>query len=212
MGIGNLNGSYSNLLVAPYSFKTKIVELVNLEAEKGEEGYIFIKMNSLTDIDLMVALRAASCKGVRIDMVIRGISCLIPKVDSETENINIYSIVGRFLEHSRIYKFGKNEDEKIYIGSADFMTKNMERRVEVATPVLDINTKKKIDKLIEISLMDNMKLRDMTEKSEYIKKGYNRNPINSQENMVNRYLDDELVEEPKHNLLKSFLERFFTSR
>lgn len=133
LSIGNLVENSSYLLVAPLSLQNKIIELIDREiaaAECGEEAYIGLKLNSLTDKVLMDKLIEASCAGVKIEMVIRGISCLVAGVKDKTENITIRSIVGRYLEHSRIYIFGKGERRKVYISSADFMTRNTIRRIE----------------------------------------------------------------------------------
>lgn len=128
-------------------------------AEAGEPAYIGLKMNSLTDKKIMEKLVEASCAGVKIDMVVRGICCLIPQVPGKTENIRVRSIVGRFLEHSRIYIFGSEGREKIYIASADFMTRNTLRRVEVAAPVYDEEIKARLLRMFHIMLQDNQQAR-----------------------------------------------------
>ena len=135
MALGNLNGRYNRLLVAPSGLKSSILALMNNEIAKGRDGYILLKFNSLTDIDIIEKLHEASMAGVTVEMIIRGICCLLPGVPGKTENITVSSIVGRFLEHSRIYVFGRGENEKMYISSADMMTRNTERRVEIACPI-----------------------------------------------------------------------------
>lgn len=128
------------LLVAPKCLQNKVLDMIEEEIQhvkNGEEGYIGIKINSLTDKVIISKLVEASQAGVKIEMIVRGICCLIPGVKGYTENITVISIVGRFLEHSRIYRFGTKERENVYIASADFMTRNTLRRVEVAAPVLD---------------------------------------------------------------------------
>ena len=128
------------LLVAPKCLQNRVLDMIQEEIDQvkqGKEGYIGIKINSLTDKVIINKLVEASQAGVKIEMVVRGICCLIPKIKGYTENIKVVSIVGRYLEHSRIYRFGTKEREKIYIASADFMTRNTVRRVEVAAPVLD---------------------------------------------------------------------------
>ena len=135
MAMSNLNGRYNRLLVAPTSLKNNILSLMDGEIAKGSDGYILLKFNSLTDIDMIEKLHEASCAGVTVEMIIRGICCLLPGVPGKTENITVTSIVGRFLEHSRIYVFGRGENEKMYISSADLMTRNTERRVEIAYPI-----------------------------------------------------------------------------
>ena len=141
---------------------SKIIELIDREiaaAECGEEAYIGLKLNSLTDKVLMDKLIEASCAGVKIEMVIRGISCLVAGVKDKTENITIRSIVGRYLEHSRIYIFGKGERRKVYISSADFMTRNTIRRIEVAAPINSPKIRSRILHIFDIMLRDNVKAR-----------------------------------------------------
>ncbi len=137
MALGNLSGRYSRLFVAPTSLKNNILALMDEQIAKGKDGYILLKFNSLTDIDVIAKLREASCAGVTVEMIVRGICCLLPGVPGHTENITVTSIVGRFLEHSRIYVFGRGDEEKMYISSADLMTRNTERRVEIACPIDD---------------------------------------------------------------------------
>lgn len=160
MAIGNLNGRYDSLLVAPNSMKNKILALIQGEIEKAKNGLessITIKINSLTDRDTIEMLREASQAGVRIRMIIRGICCLLPGVEGYTDNIYITSVVGRFLEHSRVYCFGCGDDMKMYISSADFMTRNLNRRVEVACPVKSPRIRKTIMEILELMLEDNVK-------------------------------------------------------
>ena len=162
LSIGNLVENSSYLLVAPLSLQNKIIELIDREiaaAECGEEAYIGLKLNSLTDKVLMDKLIEASCAGVKIEMVIRGISCLVAGVKGMTENITIRSIVGRYLEHSRIYIFGKGERRKVYISSADFMTRNTIRRIEVAAPINSPKIRSRILHIFDIMLRDNVKAR-----------------------------------------------------
>ena len=137
MALGNLSGRYSRLFVAPTSLKNNILALMDEQIAKGKDGYILLKFNSLTDIDVIAKLREASCAGVTVEMIVRGICCLLPGVPGHTENITVTSIVGRFLEHSRIYVFGRGDEEKMYISSADLMTRNTERLVEIACPIDD---------------------------------------------------------------------------
>lgn len=162
LSIGNLVENSSYLLVAPLSLQNKIIELIDREiaaAECGEKAYIGLKLNSLTDKVLMDKLIEASCAGVKIEMVIRGISCLVAGVKDKTENITIRSIVGRYLEHSRIYIFGKGERRKVYISSADFMTRNTIRRIEVAAPINSPKIHSRILHIFDIMLRDNVKAR-----------------------------------------------------
>lgn len=160
MSISNLYGKYSKLLVSPSNLKFQILSLIDEEIKKGHEGNIFMKMNSLTDIDIINKLSEASNAGVNIKLNIRGICCILPGIAGKTKNIKITSIVGRFLEHPRIYCFGKSvEDIKIYIGSADMMTRNTEKRVEILVPIDNINIKKHILSIINIINKDNVKAR-----------------------------------------------------
>lgn len=162
LSIGNLVENTSHLLVAPLSLQNKIIDYIDGEiasARSGGEGYIGLKLNSLTDKVLIDKLIEASCAGVKIEMVIRGISCLVAGVQGLTENITVRSIVGRYLEHSRIYIFGKGDRQRIYISSADFMTRNTIRRVEVAAPVRSPELRKRVLHIFDIMMRDNVKAR-----------------------------------------------------
>ena len=172
------------LLVAPKCLQNKVLDMIEEEmnhVKNGEEGYIGIKINSLTDKVIINKLIEASKAGVKIEMVIRGICCLIPGVKGYTENIKVVSIVGRFLEHSRIYWFGTKGREKVYIASADFMTRNTIRRVEVAAPVLDEGLKQYLEWMFETMLKDDEKGKLLTEKGTYIEQNINEEKLNSQE-------------------------------
>lgn len=172
------------LLVAPKCLQNKVLQMIDEEiahVKNGEEGYIGIKINSLTDKVIIDKLIEASQAGVKIEMIVRGICCLIPGVKGYTENIRVVSIVGRFLEHSRIYRFGTKEREKVYIASADFMTRNTVRRVEVAAPILDEKWKKHLDWMFEVMMNDDEKGRSLTEKGTYVKRDLNGRKTNSQE-------------------------------
>ena len=153
--------STNRLLVAPKGLKSRIVEFIDNEITYGKDGYIGIKINSLTDRDLIEKLAEASRAGVTVELVVRGICCLIPGVSGQTENIRVISIVGRFLEHSRIYIFGKEKRRRVYISSADFMTRNTERRVEVAAPVLDKALADRVCNIFNICMSDNVKAREL---------------------------------------------------
>lgn len=173
-----------HLLVAPKCLQNKILDMIDEEiahARAGEPAYIGLKMNSLTDKKIMEKLVEASCAGVRIDMVIRGICCLIPQVPGKTENIHVRSIVGRFLEHSRIYIFGSEGREKIYIASADFMTRNTLRRVEVAAPVYDEEIKARLLEMFRIMLKDNQQARQENGEGIYRILPTDEEPLNAQE-------------------------------
>ena len=158
------------LLVAPKCLQNRVLDMIEEEisrAQRGEEAYIGLKLNSLTDKRIIDKLIEASCAGVKIDMIIRGIACLMPGVEGSTENIRIISIVGRFLEHSRIYIFGRGERAKYYIASADFMTRNTVRRVEVAAPVLQENLKERLRMIFDMMLHDNQKAREACGDGDY---------------------------------------------
>lgn len=139
--MSRVHNEYEYLLQSPSTFKKKMLELMDREIEKGENGYIRIKCNSITDKDLIEKMAEASRNGIKVDLVVRGICCIVPGIRGETENIRVISIVGRYLEHARIYQFGKGERSDVYIASADFMTRNTERRVEIALPILDKDIK-----------------------------------------------------------------------
>lgn len=158
--VGSTVESTNKLLVAPKGLKSRIVEFIDNEITYGKDGYIGLKMNSLTDRDIIEKLAEASRAGVKIELIIRGICCLVAGVEGETENIRVISIVGRFLEHSRIYIFGKGERRRVYISSADFMTRNTERRVEVAAPVLDTELQNRVCDIFDTMLRDNVKARE----------------------------------------------------
>jgi polyphosphate kinase len=164
MAISNLQGSYERILTSPMQLKQTILDQLDEQiarVKQGQSGYAFFKLNSLTDLEIIKKLSEASQAGVQIEMVIRGICCLLPGLEGYTENIKIYSIVGRFLEHSRIYIFGQDKQRKMYISSADFMTRNTERRVEVAVPILDAQIQEDILDFVGAILKDNTKRRQL---------------------------------------------------
>ena len=184
LAMGETVEDMDHLLVAPKCLQNKVLAMIDEEIEHakvGEQAYIGLKMNSLTDKRIMNKLVEASCAGVHIDMVVRGICCLIPGVKGQTENIHIISIVGRFLEHSRIYIFGTQERAKIYISSADFMTRNTLRRVEVAAPIEDPDIRMQIQEMFVTMLSDNRKARTMNNKGNYKIEPSDNAPLNSQE-------------------------------
>ena len=181
------------LLVAPKCLQNKVLAMIDEEiehAKAGEQAYIGLKMNSLTDKRIMNKLVEASCAGVHIDMVVRGICCLIPGVKGQTENIHIISIVGRFLEHSRSYIFGTQERAKIYISSADFMIRNTLRRVEVAAPIEDPDIRMQIQEMFVTMLSDNRKARTMNNKGNYKIEPSDNAPLNSQEVFLEQAYDN----------------------
>lgn len=211
MLIGNLYGNYSELLVAPSDMKQSMSRFIDSEAARGEDGYIIIKANSITERSLIDKLSEASQKGVKIHLIIRGICCLRPGVKGKTENITVTSIVGRFLEHSRIYIFGKGENSQVYISSADIMTRNQTRRVEIACPIYDHEIKDFILNYVNMLINDNVKSRVLTSDGKYIKK--EKPDINMPIDAQKWYIDNPPVfsmpDETKHSLsqkLKSFFD------
>lgn len=162
LSLGNLNGKYKHLLQAPTSLRQQFIELIDREIAKGPEGYLFFKFNSFTDLVFIDKLVEASKAGVPVKLIIRGITCLIPGVPGVTENIEIHSIVGRFLEHPRVYIFGKDKDMRMYISSADLMTRNMEERVEIAAPVYDPKIQQRIMTYMNRQFSDTMKGRKVS--------------------------------------------------
>ena len=193
LAMGETVEDMEHLLVAPRCLQNKVLAMIDEEikhAKAGEQAYIGLKMNSLTDKRIMNKLVEASCAGVHIDMVIRGICCLIPGVKGQTENIHIISIVGRFLEHSRIYIFGTQERARIYISSADFMTRNTLRRVEVAAPIEDPDIRMQIQEMFVTMLSDNRKARSMNNKGIYKIEPSDNAPLNSQEVFLQQAYDN----------------------
>ena len=170
MLIGDLYGNYSELLVAPSSMKNSIIRLIEAEAARGSDGRIIIKANSITERTLIDKLAEASQKGVKINLIIRGICCIVPGIKEKAENITVTSIVGRFLEHSRIYLFGKGENSQIFISSADIMTRNQTRRVEIACPIYDHEIKNFLSDYLEKLMEDNVKSRILMPDGNYVKK------------------------------------------
>ena len=180
------------LMVAPKCLQSKVIALIDEEIrhkKQGEDAYIGLKLNSLTDKRIIDKLVEASKAGVRVDMIIRGICCMVPGIKGETENVHIISIVGRFLEHSRIYIFGCGERTKYYIGSADFMTRNTVKRVEVAAPVYSEKIKKRIRGLFDLMLSDNKKARTEDYHGKYSMIKCEGQPCNSQEMLYQEAYD-----------------------
>lgn len=191
MLIANLDGHYEKLLVAPGSLKSQLFKLIDQETAKGSLGRIIIKINSLTDRNLIDKLAEASQAGVSIQLIVRGICCLLPGIQGKTERVTVRSIVGRFLEHSRIYCFGSGDEQRMYISSADLMTRSTERRVELACPVLDDRIQEEIMRFLRIMLSDNVKARIMQSDGSYKAiNNINKTLVNSQE----IFLNDETID------------------
>ena len=211
MSIGELDGEYRHLLVSPYSLKREVLRLMDGEIAKGSAGRMRFKINSLTDMDIIERLRKASRAGVRIDMVVRGICCILPGIPGETENIHIVSIVGRFLEHSRIYCFGEGEDERMYISSADFMTRNTQRRVETACPIYDSAVRAKLNGIMDLCLMDNVKARELHADGSYSPVHGGEERFDAQQLQMERAIDAAAEPEPapeREGVIGRLLRRF----
>lgn len=177
------------LLVAPKCLQNNVLRMIDEEinhVESGEPGYIGIKINSLTDKAIIDKLIEASQAGVKIELIVRGICCLIPGVEGYTDNITVISIVGRFLEHSRIYRFGTHDREKVYISSADFMTRNTIHRVEVAAPILDKDLRERIDRMFDTMMQDDEKGKCLTSCGVYTARNLQNPKLNSQEFFCDR--------------------------
>ncbi len=185
MLVNDLAGQYQELLVSPYGIKEQLCTLIDQEMEKGADGYICIKANSVTERGIIDKLRAASQAGVQVELIIRGICCLLPGVEGETERIHVTSIVGRFLEHARIYCFGKGADAKMYLSSADLMTRNLKRRVEIACPVHDREMREQLQWVLDCQLRDNGKASFLCPDGTYHRKEHTLSaPCNSQEQFM----------------------------
>ena len=204
MSIGNLNGSYQHIIVSPTSLKPKVLALMDEEIKKGANGRIIMKMNSVTDVDFIRKLSEASNAGVKVDLIVRGICCILPGVKGYTENLRVTSIVGRYLEHPRIFLFGNGADQKIYIGSADMMTRNTEKRVEVACPVYDETIKKQLAHMLKIMLADNVKARELKSDGKYYKKEKGTSKVNSQEYFMREAIT---VRHPEGRTKESFIDK-----
>jgi len=172
ISMGDVNFNYAKLLVSPETFKEGLLQKIKEQtalAKKGDPAKIVCKMNSLTDVDFIEEFIRASIAGVQIQLIVRGVCCLLPGVPGKTENITVKSIIGRFLEHSRIYSFGA-ENPEIYISSADLMTRNTEKRIEIATPIIDEKIRSKLSKILDIIIADNEKASYLTAEGKYIRK------------------------------------------
>lgn len=199
--IGNLDGSYKHILVSPKPMQEKLDELIDEQIKRQKEsknGYIRLKMNSISDRELIDKLSLASNQGVKIDLLVRGITCILPGIKNRTENIRIHQIVGRFLEHHRVYQFGKEDDCKLYISSADFMTRNIRNRMEVACPIYQDSIRKQILEFLDIMFADDVKTRVMNPKGEYEKVKNKKNLI-AQEKFIQMAMDKAYQKNMKNN-------------
>lgn len=216
MALGNLDGHYDRLLVAPNGLKNPILALMDEQIRLGENGYILLKFNSLTDIDIIQKLSEASNAGVKVEMIVRGICCILPGVPGCTDNIRVTSIAGRYLEHSRIYCFGKGDAEKMYISSADFMTRNTIRRVEVACPIDSPEVRRRLHSILDAMLRDSVKARVLHSDGSYSKKPPENDPICAQELLMQRAEEQaqEAAEtsEARHGTILRRLQQLFKKK
>ncbi|MDO5036741.1 MAG: polyphosphate kinase 1 [Tissierellia bacterium] len=199
---GKINGSYKELMVSPQSMQEGLDKLIDQEIAKGKEGYIRLKMNSISDRILIDRLSEASNAGVKIDMMVRGICCIIPGIKERTENLRVFSVVGRFLEHHRIYQFGRGEEAKIYISSADFMTRNIRKRVEVACPIYAQEVRDKILHYLDTMFADDVKIRQLQPNKEYTKLENKNNLIGQEELMKDAIKKAQAQKKPKEDKKK----------
>ena len=193
MALGNLDGTYQKLLVAPHGLKKQLLARIDEQIALGKNGHILMKFNSLTDVDMIRKLSEASCAGVQVTLIIRGICCLLPGVPNKTENITVLSIVGRYLEHSRIYCFGRGAGETMYIASADLMTRNTVRRVEVACPIESQEVRERLHRILDALLRDTAKARVLKSDGKYFRKQRDYENICAQELLMKQ----AIAEAPK---------------
>ena len=205
MCMGNLGGSYRHLLVSPYSLKKKVLELIEEETRKGENGRIIMKMNSVTDVDFIEQISRASRAGVEVDLLVRGICCIRPGVEGYTDYVRVTSIVGRFLEHPRIFSFGRGSAQKLYIGSADMMTRNTEKRVEVACPVYDEDLRARLNHMLQVMLEDNVKARVLDAAGTYLKMGQGEPFVDAQEVFMQEAVQAAAVKKPAKRSIREVL-------
>ena len=216
MAIGNLEEEYKTLMVAPRCMKSRIMELIDEEIKKGKDGQIIFKVNSVTDLEVINKLSEASCAGVRIMMLVRGICCLLPGVPGYTENIRVFSIVGRYLEHSRIYSFGAGSEQKLYISSADLMTRNMQRRVEVAVPIYAPHIRERVNHILDIYFRDTAKARELKSDGNYERFPDYRTGLSAQEQFMAEALENADTEKPRgegwlHRKVREKVTRWYRS-
>lgn len=210
MSMGNLSGTYRHLIVSPNTLKKTVLELIEEETKKGKNGRIIMKMNSVTDVEFIEKISRASRAGVEVDLLVRGICCILPGVKGYTDHVRVTSIVGRFLEHPRIFIFGRGSSEKIYIGSADMMTRNTEKRVEVACPVYDPEVRERLNHMIHVMLEDNVKARALDSSGNYQKKEQTGQPVDAQEVFMQEAVQEAVrVKKPAKRPFFDFLLRIF---
>lgn len=210
MSMGNLSGTYRHLIVSPNTLKKTVLELIEEETKKGKNGRIIMKMNSVTDVEFIEKISRASRAGLEVDLLVRGICCILPGVKGYTDHVRVTSIVGRFLEHPRIFIFGRGSSEKMYIGSADMMTRNTEKRVEVACPVYDPEVRERLNHMIHVMLEDNVKARALDSSGNYQKKEQTGQPVDAQEVFMQEAVQEAVrVKKPAKRPFFDFLLRIF---
>lgn len=215
MLVNELQGEYKKLWVSPFGIKNGICDKIDEQIKLGRDGYICIKANSITEREVIDKLCEASRAGVEINMIIRGICCILPEIPEHTENIHITSIVGRYLEHARIYKFGKGENADFYIGSADLMTRNLNRRVEIVCPVYDKTLKEQLKWILDAQLRDTAKASFMLSDGVYSRK-HDMVPFDSQNYFMEQTSHTEVPYEPEKKpvtgKIGGFISRLFRKK
>ena len=210
MLVNKLDGSYNQLCVSPFGIKAMLLREIDRQIALGEDGYVCIKANSVTEREVIDKLAEASCAGVELQLIIRGICCILPGIPEKTQNIHVTSIVGRYLEHGRIYQFGRRENAKFYISSADLMTRNLNRRVEIACPVYDTQLREQLQWFLESQLRDTAKASVLLTDGSYCRK-HSAVPFDSQDYFMQRspHVPAEPVREPQKltRRLKKWMER-----
>ena len=211
MLVNKLDGEYKRLLVSPYGIKPMLLRKIDEQITRGRDGYVCIKANSVTEREVMDKLAEASRAGVEVQLIIRGICCILPGVAGETENVHVTSVVGRFLEHARIYQFGRGADAEMYIASADLMTRNLNRRVEIACPIQDEELRAELRWILDAQLRDSAKASLVLPDGSYCRK-HSAEPFDSQDYFLHTSMHKpaEAVAEPIRlaERLRGLLDRF----
>ena len=212
MLVNKLDGAYQQLCVSPFGIKSMLLEKIDRQITLGKDGYVCIKANSVTEREVIDKLAEASRAGVEIQLIIRGICCILPGVAGETEHIHVTSIVGRFLEHGRIYQFGRGDEAEYYISSADLMTRNLNRRVEIACPVHDMLLREQLQWILDSQLRDTAKASLLLPDGSYCRK-HSAVPFDSQDNFMQQSPHIPAESSPKPvklpQLLKQLIEGVF---
>ena len=211
MLVNKLDGEYKRLLVSPYGIKPMLLRKIDEQITRGRDGYVCIKANSVTEREVMDKLAEASRAGVEVQLIIRGICCILPGVAGETENVHVTSVVGRFLEHARIYQFGRGADAEMYIASADLMTRNLNRRVEIACPIQDEELRAELRWILDAQLRDSAKASLVLPDGSYCRK-HSAEPFDSQDYFLHTSMHKptEAVTEPIRlaERLRGLLDKF----